>query len=131
MAGQRRSRKVGQGMTPFFDLDVFTRPDDGAANPSQRSRNRPVSQMPEQETVATPTPINYSIRGVFRSGNEERPRTVQAVGMSTRLESDVATFVTYLRTEGFQFAEGRGTLIELLAVSADNGIDISVSDEKT
>lgn len=45
--------------------------------------------------------------------------------MSTRLEADAARFVAYLREEGFQFTEGRGYLIELLGIGADDGGRIS------
>ncbi len=53
--------------------------------------------------------------------------TVRAVGMSAHLDADVARFVHYLTDAGFPFAEGRGYLLALLGVGADDGEHIAFS----
>lgn len=111
---------MGQGMTPLFDLESLTRPAEPAASP-RPARDRAATTKRTTEPVATPTAINYWVRGVFRRGDGQFIRTIQAVGMSTRIDTDVARFTRYLATEGFQFAEGRGVLIQLLDVGADDG----------
>ncbi len=50
--------------------------------------------------------------------------------MKTRLDADVARFVAYLTAEGWQFAEGRAALVEVLGVGADDGVQIRLSKGK-
>ena len=117
MAGRRRTRKAGEGMAPLFDVDAFARTDDATA-----------PQRPAEKRVAVaPEPVDYWVRGIFRHGDGRQTHTVRAVGMSARLDADVARFVRYLTDDGFQFAEGRGYLTELLGVGADDGEHIAFS----
>ncbi len=120
MAGKRRKGKAGDGMAPLFDVEAFARDDSGAP--------RHAPQKPAEKPIAiAQSPVNYWVRGVFRHGDGQRTRTVHAVGIGARLDADVARFVRYLTDEGFQFAEGRGYLIELLGVGADDGVQISLT----
>lgn len=119
MAGKRR-RRAGDGMAPLFDLEQLLVPHPHVA--TDPARERDVTRA----TAAVPTPVEYWVRGVFRCGDGQFTRTVQAIGMSTRLDTDVARFITYLTTDGFGFAEGRGYLSELLGVGADDGKRISL-----
>ena len=119
MVGKRRSRHGGQGMMPLFDVEAYARRDDPPAAPARPARERGAAKPPEQAAVAAPTPVDYWVRGVFRIGDGQMTRTVQAVGMSTRLDADMAKFVRYLTDEGFQFPEGRAVLIELLGTGTD------------
>lgn len=124
MAG-RRSRHPGRGMTPLFDVAAFDPPDDRraiAVKPSDRKANR----TGKMAATAAPTPVEYWVRGVFRLGDREQTRTVQGVAMHRHFDADVAKFVRYLTDEGFQFAEGRGYLAELLGVGADDGVHIAL-----
>jgi hypothetical protein len=123
MAGRRRSRTAGHGMMSLFDVDAFARAAESAD--AARRADESKKQVARAGIVAVATPVNYWVRGVFRCGDGQFTRTVQAVGMNTRLDADVAKFVRYLREEGFQFAEGRGYLIELLGVGTDEGVQIS------
>ncbi len=103
-------------MAALFDVDAFARPDDTAPQPA-----------PAQPVAIVPKPVDYWVRGIFRHGDGQQVHTVRAVGMSTRLDADVARFVRYLTDDGFQFAEGRGYLTELLGVGADDGKHIAFS----
>jgi len=116
MAGRRRSRKAGEGMASLFDVDAFARAADNDDAP-QRPAEKPVAVVPK--------PVDYWVRGIFRHGDGQQTHTVRAVGMSTRLDANVARFVRYLTDEGFLFTEGRGYLLELLGVGADDGVHIS------
>ncbi len=125
MAGKRRSRMAGQGMTPLFDVEAFARIGDPAS--AALSIGRTEAQRAGGESrVVVPTPINYWVSGVFRCGDGQFTRTVQAVGMNIRLDADVQRFIAYLTVDGFQFAEGRGYLTELLGVGADDGVRITL-----
>lgn len=115
-------------MAPLFDLEPLTRQVEPAAS-SRPARDRATRMQQRTEPAATPTPINYWVRGVFRCGDGQFIRTVQAVGMSTRIDADVARFTRYLATEGFQFAEGRGVLIHLLDVGAEDGSPLAPAIE--
>jgi len=84
----------------------------------------------DEAAASTSKPVDYWIRGVFMFGDGERTRTVQAVGMRTHLDADVARFVAYLREEGFQFTEGRAVLVELLGVGTDDGVEIRLSRQE-
>ncbi len=106
MAG--RKRPTGTGMAPLFDIEAVERRD-------------------EQAEAKASRPVNYWVRGRFHSGGGEQTHTVRAVGMSEHLDADVAKFVRYLTEEGFQFADGRAVLIELLGVGADDGAQIALS----
>jgi len=117
MAGRRRNHKAGEGMAPLFDVDAFARTDDATA--PQRAA--------EKRVAVAPKPVDYWVRGIFRHGDGRQTHTVRAVGMSARLDADVARFVRYLTDDGFQFAEGRGYLTELLGVGADDGEHIAFS----
>ncbi len=119
MAG-RRSRKAASGMVPLFDIDAFARTDDG-------DKRAAPQKWAERPAAIAPKPVDYWVRGVFKHGDRQRTRTVHAVGMSTRLDADIARFVRYLTDDGNQFAEGRGYLIELLGVGADDGVRIALS----
>jgi hypothetical protein len=77
--------------------------------------------------TAAPKPVDYWVRGVFRSGHGEHTHTVQAVGMSPHLGADIARFVDYPRDHGFQFPEGRAVLMEVLGVGTDDGVTIALS----
>jgi hypothetical protein len=107
-------------MTPLFDLEPLT----GRVAPAagRRSTRENVAKPQQGDPPApVPTPISYWVHGVFRCGDRQLTRTVQAVGMSTRIDADVARFVHYLAGEGFQLAEGRGILIQLLGIGTDDG----------
>ena len=114
-------------MIPLFDLEPLVTPRPAVAMRPPRSGKAGLESG--RAAVVTPTPVNYWVRGLFRCGDGQFTRTVQAVGMSTRLDDDVAKFVRYLEEEGFQFAEGRGYLIELLGVGTDDGGLIILSEE--
>lgn len=125
MAGKRRARRVGVGMAPLFDLDplVVVR----SAAPVRQSQPGNVQRDVAQAADAPPRPVEYWVRGMFRCGDRQYARTVQAVGMNTSLDADVARFVRYLTEEGFQFSEGRAYLVEVLGVGADDGVQIFLS----
>lgn len=108
-------------MTPLFDIEEFASP--------AVTLPRVADRLPHPRASATtrPAPVNYWIRGVFRFSGGDHTRTVHGVGMNSRLDAEVATFVAYLQTEGFQFSEGRAVMIELLGVGADDGEQISIS----
>ncbi len=125
MAG-RRSRKAGDGMVPLFDVEAFAR-DDGDARALSPRHTASTGRNADTPAVAPSASVDYWVRGVFRHGDGQRTRTVHAVGIGARLDADVARFVRYLTDEGFQFAEGRGYLIELLGVGADDGVQISLT----
>ncbi len=109
-----RRRKAGAGMAPLFDLAPLAAP----APPRGYSARGTVVLAPPP-----PRPGEYWVRGVFRIGDGRHTLTVRAVGMRDRLDDDAARFVAYLRDEGFQFAEGRGYLTDLLGVGAeDDGV---------
>jgi hypothetical protein len=124
---RRRSREPGRGMIPLFDVEAFARPDDAPAKRVARGRASDAAGARETAPAAASTPVNYWVRGVFRVGDSARTQTVHAVGMSATLDEDVGRFVAYLTREGFQLAEGRGALVELLGVGADDGVQISLS----
>ncbi len=113
-------------MTPLFDLASLARRDDGRAD-TARPGDTKAGKALEGAPIAAPVPVEYTVRGVFRSGDNERTHTVQAVGMSSQLDADATRFVVYLRREGFQFPEGRATLITLLAVSGADGTPITLN----
>jgi hypothetical protein len=109
-------------MVPLFDLAPLVAPQPAVAARPPRAGKAEAGT--ERASGVSPTPVEYWVRGVFRCGDGQVTRTVQAVGMSARLDADVAKFVRYLADEGFQFAEGRGYLAELLGVGADDGARI-------
>ena len=114
MAGKRRSKSAGQGMTPLFDLAPLVH---GA--PEERAMRRPAKPP---EPAPLPYPIPYWIRGVFRFGNgEERTRTVAGQAMSSRRNADIVQFVIYLREEGWLFPEGRAVMVQLLGIGGEDG----------
>lgn len=120
MAG--RKRPTGTGMAPLFEIEVFERRDEQA----EARGTRPAASRSPAKAKAS-RPVNYWVRGRFSSGGEEQTHTVRAVGMSEHLDADVAKFVRYLTDEGWLFAAGRATLVEVLGVGADDGIEISLS----
>ncbi len=110
-------------MLPLFDVDAFARADDDAARAD-------LQRPPEKPVAIVLKPVDYWVRGIFKHGDGQQTRTVRAVGMSARLDADVARFVHYLTDAGFPFAEGRGYLLELLGVGADDGVSISFGGER-
>ncbi len=122
MAGRKRSRP--KGMAPLFDVEAFAASDDGAKAAGKRTAT---SRSVTKATANAPRPVNYWVRGRFRSGGGEQTHTVRAVGMSDRLDADVTRFVRYLTDEGWLFAAGRATLVEVLGVGADDGVQIALS----
>jgi len=118
MAGRKRPT----GMSPLFDIEAFARRDEQAKS----RETRPAASRSPAKAKAS-RPVNYWLRGRFRSGGGEQTHTVRAVGMSEHLDADVGKFVRYLTEEGFQFADGRAVLIELLGVGADDGVQIALS----
>jgi hypothetical protein len=111
-------------MLPLFDLAGYARPDE-VAPPVRRVA---IEQKPQ---AFTPTPVPYWIRGVFRFGSdEERTRTVTGQALSNRRDADIATFVDYLRAEGWLFPEGRAVMVELLGIGAEDGGTILLSVEE-
>lgn len=113
-------------MTPLFDLGTVARRADGdlakAANTRAGTTKTPLKAPP-----MAGKPVDYWVRGVFRHGGKEATHTIRAVGMSDRLDADVAKFITHLTAEGWQFPEGRASLMEVLGVGADDGIEITLS----
>jgi len=118
MAGRKRPT----GMSPLFDIEAFERRDEQA----EARGTRPAASRSPAKAKAS-RPVNYWLRGRFRSGGGEQTHTVRAVGMSEHLDADVGKFIRYLTEEGFQFADGRAVLIELLGVGADDGVQIALS----
>src|SRR4051794_25692394 len=111
MGGGRRSRRIGDGMTPLFDISGYARPADD--NPTQ-SPQRP-ARTSARAVSAAPSHVSYWIRGVFRFGSgEERTRTVEGHTMSDRRDADITQFAAYLSESGWLFPEGRGVMLELL-----------------
>lgn len=115
-AGGGRARR-GRGRVPLFGVDAFARADDSAS--PQAALAQPVAIVPKS--------VDYWVRGIFRHGDGRQTHTVRAVGMSARLDADMARFVRYLTDAGFRFAEGRGYLAELLGVGTDDGEHIAFS----
>jgi hypothetical protein len=127
MAGKRRSKTAGHGMTPLFDLAGYQRPDE---QHSARSPRRSTEQHPQS---FAPTPVPYWIRGVFRfASGEERTRSVTGQAMSDRRDADIATFIDHLREEGWLFPEGRAVMVNLLGIGAEDGgaIFLTRADER-
>ncbi len=121
MAGMKRSRP--KGMAPLFDIEAFERHDDQAEARGTRSA---ASRSPAKANSSRP--VNFWVRGRFRSaGGVEHTHTVRAVGMSDRLDADMAKFVRYLTDEGWLFTAGRATLVEVLGSGAHDGIEITLS----
>ncbi len=123
MAVKRRTKHTGQGMDALFDLGALApRPDDDLAT----AANTPIKA--KSVSASAPKAVDYWVRGVFRfGGGKESTHTIRAVGMSQHLDADVAKFTTYLSAEGWQFPEGRATLVEVLGVGADDGMQIALS----
>jgi len=124
VANRRRSRHIGAGMIPLFNVEAFTRTEDETAD-AARSASRTITG--DDTSAPSPTPVDYWVRGVFRHGEAQMTRTVRAVGMSTRLDADRERFIDHLKTEGWLFPDGRATLIELLGVGADDGREIMLN----
>jgi hypothetical protein len=127
MAGKRRSRHVGQGMTPLFALEPFTAERDERA-PRSRAHHADTAQQTAPGD-ATRTPVSYTITGTFRFRDDrEHTRTVQGHTVSTRMEADIGLFVAYLCDAGWLFADGRAVLVRLLSVCTEDGVTIPIEN---
>jgi hypothetical protein len=118
----RKRRKIGQGMTPLFDVEAHAATSTTPALADAGGGRTSTGRGTGTSTAAPATPVPYWVRGVFRFGNgEEHTHTVDGVGMSNRLPDDAARFVAYLRESGWLFPQGRATLIEVLGIAAHHG----------
>jgi hypothetical protein len=119
-----KRRRVGMGMTPLFDVQAFDRPT--APDPPARGSRMTGSEPPPPP--ATPIPVSYKVRGVFRWGDgAERTRTVEGHSLRHRLDADIRLLADHLMRDGWQFPEGRAVMVEFLGVWADDGTQILVS----
>lgn len=108
-------------MNPLFDVEALA----GSADQIEATAKRTAASRP---ATKVPKAVDYWIRGVFRfGGGTESTHTVRAVGMSNHLDADVARFVRHLTDEGWLFTAGRATLVEVLGVGSDDGIEITLS----
>ncbi len=126
MAG-RRSRQLGQGMMPLFDIEAVPPPCKVSV---KADRGGHKDTGPIRATAMPSVSVAYWIRGVFRFGDgKERTRTVDGVGMRMQLSEDATRFVAYLGESGWLFPEGRAVLVETLGIAADDGGIIILSTE--
>jgi hypothetical protein len=127
MAGKRRPRQVGQGMTPLFALEPFAPP---AGIDATHPRARPTRTADASPTTVAPTPVSYRITGHFHfASGEEQIRSVDGHTISTRMEADIVSFLAYLRGSGWLFADGRAVLANVLTVLTEEGQPIPLSAE--
>ncbi len=85
MAGERRSRQLGRGMTPLFALDASAR--------LVMSEPRPAPPRAEGLPSVSARPAPYRVRGVYllRTG-EEIARSVPGIAMSDRRDEQIRRF---------------------------------------